>query len=506
MPHFSGRMPAKAGYKYNFMTIKFTINKQKISSNTVYFAFDKEIKFNSPEHDKVLRQIIENKEFQAGEAEVFTYPLMEGKKLERLILVGLGKKEKFSQHTLGKAIGNLVKALEKKKITQIDLDWPEGLADKYKDKAEAMVMIVKYFNLANYKFIAYQSKGKEASFVKEINFINLTANDKLKKVLDEMEIVGQAINYSRDLVNHPSNKITPQYFSDEAVALSKKHKGLKVKVLTQQEMIKLDMGGLLGVSAGSQHKPQFIVLEYLNGKKGAKPKVFVGKTITFDSGGISLKPGDNMDEMKMDMAGGGAVLGAIKAICELGLKVNVVGLIPACENMPSGNAYKPGDILMAANHKTIEVLNTDAEGRIILADALSYADKYKPEYVVDLATLTGACMVALGTLRAGLLGNNQTLINKIDKIGTAIDELVWPMPMDEEYSDLIKSKIADIRNIATTRYGGTITAAAFLKEFVSYPWAHLDIAGVAWSDNSKSWINFGSTGFGTQLIIELAKD
>jgi leucyl aminopeptidase len=499
MPHFSGKS------KYKIMTIKFTINKQKLSANYVYFAFAKEMKFNSPEHNKILKQIIDNKEFQAGEGEVFTYPLMDGKKMERLILAGLGKKEKFSQHTLGKAIGNLVKSLEKKKITQIDLDWPEGLASKYKDKAKLMALLIKYFNLANYKFVAYQSKGKDASFLKEINFINLAPSDKLKKVLAEMDIVSRTINYARDLVNHPANKITPKYFADEAANLAKVHENLKVKVLSQREMIKLGMGGLLGVSAGSQHKPEFIILEYLNGKKGAKPKVFVGKTITFDSGGISLKPGDNMDEMKMDMAGGGAVLGAIKAICELGLKVNVVGLIPACENMPSGNAYKPGDILMAANHKTIEVLNTDAEGRIILADALSYADKYKPEFTVDLATLTGACMVALGTFRAGLLGNNQPLINKIDKLGAEIDELVWPLPLDEEYSDLIKSKIADIRNIATSRYGGTITAAAFLKEFVSYPWAHLDIAGVAWSDNSKSWLNFGATGFGVQLLIELAK-
>ncbi|MCX6745235.1 MAG: leucyl aminopeptidase [Candidatus Parcubacteria bacterium] len=448
------------------MTINFTINKQKSSLNTVYFAFEKEIKFNSPEHDKILKQIISNKEFQASDGEVFTYPLMDGKKLERLILVGLGNKEKFE---------------------------------------ELMTMLVKYFNLANYKFIAYQSKGKEASFIKEVNFINLNSSDKLKKVIEEMEIVGQAINYTRDLVNHPANKITPKYFAAEAMELGKRHKNLKVKILTQSEMIKLGMGGLLGVSAGSQHEPQFIVLEYLNGKKGAKPKVFVGKTITFDSGGISLKPGENMDEMKMDMAGGGAVLGALKAICELGLKANVVGLIPACENMPSGNAYKPGDILMAANHKTIEVLNTDAEGRIILADALSYADKYKPEYVVDLATLTGACMVALGTFRAGLFGNNQAVINKIDKVGTAIDELVWPLPLDEEYSELIKSKIADIRNLATTRLGGAITAAAFLKEFVSYPWAHLDIAGVAWSDNSKSWLNVGATGFGVHLLVELLK-
>ncbi|MCX6739984.1 MAG: leucyl aminopeptidase [Candidatus Parcubacteria bacterium] len=487
------------------MIIKFTINKQKISSNTVYFAFEKEMKFNSPDHDKILKQIISNKEFEAGAGEVFSYPLMDGKKLERLILVGLGEKENFTQHTLGKAIGNLVKSLEKKKITQIDLDWPEGAASKYKNREQIMAMLVKYFNLANYKFIAYQSKGKEASFIKEINFINLPASDKLKKVIAEMEVIGQAINYTRDLVNHPSNKITPQYFADEAADLAKKHKNLEVKILSQTEMIKQGMGGLLGVSAGSQHKPQFIILEYLNGKKGAKPKVFVGKTITFDSGGISLKPGDNMDEMKMDMAGGGSVLGAFKAICELGLKVNVIGLIPACENMPSGKAYKPGDILLAANHKTIEVLNTDAEGRIILADALSYAQKYKPEFVIDLATLTGACLVALGTLRAGLFGNNQALINQIDKAGIEIDELVWPMPLDNEYSDLIKSKIADVRNIATTRYGGAITGAAFLKEFVNYPWSHLDIAGVAWSDGSKSWLNHGSSGFGVNLILKLLK-
>lgn len=487
------------------MTIKFTINKQKISSNFVYFAFEKELKFNSPEHDKILKQIISNKEFEAAIGEVFSYPLMDGKRLERLILVGLGKKEKFTQHTLGKAIGNLVKTLERKKISEIDLDWPEGAAKKYKSKEELMAMLVKYFNLANYSFIAYQSKANDTTFIKAINIINLKSSDKLLEVIKNMDIIGQAINYTRDLVNHPSNKITPKYFADEAVALAKKHKVLKVKVLSLQEIIKLGMGGLLGVSSGSDHQPQFIVLEYLQGKKNDKPKVFVGKTITFDSGGISLKPGDNMDEMKMDMAGGGAVLGAIKAVCELGLKVNVIGLIPACENMPSGKAYKPGDILLAANHKTIEVLNTDAEGRIILADALSYAQKYKPEFVIDLATLTGACLVALGTLRAGLFGNNQALINQIDKAGTEIDELVWPMPLDNEYSDLIKSKIADVRNIATTRYGGAITGAAFLQEFVDYPWTHIDIAGVAWNDGTKSWMNHGSSGFGVHLILKLLK-
>lgn len=487
------------------MTIKFTINKNSLSNNFVYFAFEKEKKFFSPAHDKIIGKIIDNGEFTAKDGEIFTYPLMEGKKLERLILVGLGAKEKFHPNVLAQAVGNLVKTMEKKKITQFDLDWPESLAAKYKDKAELLALLVKYFNLANYKFIAYKSKAHEVSFIKQINLINLKPADKLLKTFSEMEIIGQAINYTRELVNHPSSKITPQHFAAEAVELGKKHKNLKVTALSQQEMIKLGMGGLLGVSAGSAHKPQFIVLEYLNGKKGAKPRVFVGKTITFDSGGISLKPGEGMDEMKMDMSGGAAVLGAVKAICELGLKVNIIGLIPACENMPSGNAYKPGDILLAANHKTIEVLNTDAEGRIILADALSYAQKYKPEYVVDLATLTSACLVALGTLRAGLFGNSRKLLDRIEKIGEATNELAWQLPLDDGYSELIKSKVADVRNLATTKFGGAITAAAFLQEFVDYDWAHLDIAGVAWADGNKACYNFGATGYGVHLLVELAK-
>ncbi len=274
-------------------------------------------------------------------------------------------------------------------------------------------------------------------------------------------------------------------------------------MLGKNEMKKLGMGALLGVAQGSQEPPALIVLEYRGGRKTEPPVVIVGKGITFDTGGISLKPPANMDEMKMDMSGGGVTLGTLQAAAALKLPVNVIGLVPATENMPSGTAIKPGDVLKSMSGKTIEVLNTDAEGRLVLADALAYAARYKPQAVIDLATLTGAVVVALGHSAAAVLGNDETLVKKLITSGESTGERLWQLPLWEEHEKAMKSQLADLKNIAGPGVGaGTITGAAFLKAFAGdQPWAHLDIAGTAWGDE-KPYVPKGPSGFGVRLLVD----
>ncbi len=313
-------------------------------------------------------------------------------------------------------------------------------------------------------------------------------------------VVAGAQNYARELVVRPSNIVTPRYLAEEARRLGNAH-GLRVTVLDRAAMKRDGMAAILAVAAGSEEEPQFIAMEYgAEAKSG--PLVLVGKGVTFDSGGLSLKTPQSMETMKSDMSGAAAVLGALRAIAELELSVRVVGLIPAVENMPSGGALRPGDVIGSRSRKTIEVINTDAEGRLILADALSYAARYEPEAMIDIATLTGACVVALGHQASGVLGNDEALIEEIRQVGERSGERVWPLPLWIEYRDLLKSEIADIKN-SGGRAAGTISAAMFLREFVGpVPWAHLDIAGTAWADTAGPYQPVGSTGVGVRLITE----
>jgi len=305
---------------------------------------------------------------------------------------------------------------------------------------------------------------------------------------------------ARDLVNAPGNIKSPVFLTEQAQAAAKES-GLTCKVLGQKELAKEGCGALLGVAQGSEREPQMIILEHNGGTKGKAPVALVGKGVTFDSGGISLKPGEKMDEMKMDMAGGAAVIGTMLAIALLKLPINVVGVVPAVENLPSGTAYRPGDILTSLSGKTIEVLNTDAEGRLILADALTYVKRYQPELVVDLATLTGACIIALGHHATAVLGNDQKLIDSLLAAGEASGERLWQLPLWDDYDPLIKSDVADVKNTGG-RAAGTITAAAFLKKFASdFHWAHLDIAGTAWRDQNQPYIPKGGTGVGVRLLV-----
>ncbi|MDP7238405.1 MAG: leucyl aminopeptidase, partial [Candidatus Latescibacteria bacterium] len=280
---------------------------------------------------------------------------------------------------------------------------------------------------------------------------------------------------------------------------------LKCDILTRENITKEKMGALLAVSAGSEEPPRFIILEYGEPSDDYDTIVFVGKGITFDSGGISLKPGSGMEEMKHDMSGAAAVVGAMRAIGEMKPPLHVVGLIPSSENLPDGKALKPGDIITAYSGKTIEIINTDAEGRLVLADALGYADRYKPAAVIDLATLTGACVVALGHAASGMMGNNENLMTRVRSAGDTSGERVWPLPLWEEYHDEIKSHIADVKNTGG-RWGGALTAGAFLEKFVDYPWVHLDIAGPAYSEKATDYCPQGATGAGTRLLIQMIRD
>jgi leucyl aminopeptidase len=319
-----------------------------------------------------------------------------------------------------------------------------------------------------------------------------------QRSLAQAVAIAHGMNLTKDLGNLPGNICTPSFLAAKALALGKAHKNIKTTVLEEKDMQKLGMGSFLSVTRGSDHPAKLITLEYSGGDKKQKPVVLVGKGITFDTGGISLKPGGDMDEMKYDMSGAGSVLGTMQAIAEMGLKLNVVGVIPTCENMPSGKATRPGDIVTSMSGQTIEILNTDAEGRLILCDALTYSAKFNPDTVIDIATLTGACVIALGNVVSGMFANDDKLAAELVAAGDHAHDRVWQLPLWDDYQPLLDSNFADMANIGG-RAGGTITAACFLSRFTKdYRWAHLDIAGTA----NKSGKDKGATGRPVPLLTQ----
>ncbi len=423
---------------------------------------------------------------------------------ERVLLVGLGKEKDFKIENLRQASGNSSKAVRdlgvKKFSTTLSQTKIKGASpyDILKAVTEGAI-------LSLYDFTEYRTEKKEEiKRVDEIAVLIEKENKEIKKGLDDGIKISEAVYLARDMINHPSNTATPTYLSEQAKRVARKS-GIKCRILEKADMQRLKMGALLAVARGSDEPPKFIIMEYNGGKKGEPPVMFVGKGLTFDSGGISIKPSEKMEEMKHDMAGGAAAISAIKAAADLKLPVNVVSLIPATENMPSGKADKPGDVVKAMSGKTIEVISTDAEGRMILADALTYGERYKPKAVIDLATLTGAVIIALGYHATGLLGNDKDLIEAIKKAGEKSGERVWELPLWEEYEEQNKSDIADVKNVGG-RPAGTITAAAFLKKFADkFKWVHLDIAGTVWEYNGKPYIPKGAVGVGVRLLVEYLK-
>jgi leucyl aminopeptidase len=417
----------------------------------------------------------------------------------RVVVIGLGKKKEFTLNKIRGAAAEVCRYLRGKGVTDIATVTPGDGVNGIKNDAAIQAMTEGAL-LGLYTFKRYMTK-KEDDNNKEVKTLTIFTKTKseAEKAIATGKVIAEAANRARDMVNEPSNFMTPSDLAAEAKQIAKKY-GLKVEVLEKENIKEMGMGGLTGVSQGSQQPPKFIILTY-KGRTGKDIDIaLVGKGITFDTGGISLKPADNMDEMKDDMSGGASVIATVMALAQLKPKINVTAFIPATENMPSGTAQKPGDIITALNGKTIEVINTDAEGRLILADALSYANKLGAKTIIDIATLTGACQVALGKICSGLFTNDQSLVDKFIAAGKEAGEPSWQMPMFEDYKEFIKSDIADIKN-AGIRHGSAITAAKFLEEFVGKtPWVHLDLTGPI-SDKEKGYLVKGATGVPVRTLV-----
>jgi leucyl aminopeptidase len=420
----------------------------------------------------------------------------------RLLLVGLGQRGAFSAGRLREVAAGVAHRARELKVERysFDLPTPEGLA-----LADAAQALVEGSMLSLYRFDQYKTTlgPDDQHAIAELTIVSGIEDGAVERGATVGAAIARGVALARDLANGPSNDITPTKLGEEAQALGERT-GVQVTVLGPDELREQGFGGILGVAQGSQQPPRFIILEH--GPSDAPTVCLVGKGITFDTGGISIKPAEGMDNMKMDMGGAAAVLGAMQVVGELNLPLHVVGLISAAENMPSGTAYRPGDIIKTLSGKTIEVLNTDAEGRIVLADALFYAQRYQPDGIIDLATLTGAIMVALGAHAIGVMSNDDGLCERVLRAGEASGERAWRMPLWEPYQEMVKSHIADVRN-STGRAGGAITAAAFLSNFVGdYPWVHMDIAGTAWTDKPLPYAPKGATGVGVRLLVQALRE
>ncbi|HCA28036.1 MAG TPA: leucyl aminopeptidase [Betaproteobacteria bacterium] len=426
---------------------------------------------------------------------------------DRMLLVGLGKEREFKDNEYRKAVATAVKTLNETGSMDASFYLTE-LPVKRRELAWKVEQAVIGAMETVYRFAQLKSRQDEARRPLRKIILNVSRRNELaagEQAMHHGLAIAGGMRIAKDLANLPGNVCTPAYLAEQAEQLAKRH-GLKSDVLERADMEKLGMGALLSVARGSIQPPKFIVLHYSGGEKGAKPVVLVGKGVTFDAGGISLKPPADMDEMKYDMSGAASAIGTIHAAAELKLPLNVVAIIPSCENLPDGNANKPGDIVTSLSGQTIEVLNTDAEGRLILCDALTYAERFDPETVVDIATLTGACVIALGNHASGLLANDDTLARALLRAGEHAGDRAWQLPLWDDYQEQLNSNFADIANIGG-RAGGTITAACFLSRFTKkYDWAHLDIAGTAYKSGKEK----GGTGrpvpLLTHFLIERAAE
>ena len=414
----------------------------------------------------------------------------------RVLLVGLGKREELRNFRLEKPFRAAAAKLQACGAKNVVLALNGILGD---DEARAAQDIVTAFANAFYRFDACKSRKEEDARAPARVALHATdSSAALRNAIKAGEALAAGMTLTRDLGNLPGNICTPTYLAEQAKAMGKTYENLKVTVLDEKKMEELGMGALLSVSRGSRQPARLIIFEYKGGKATQKPHVLVGKGLTFDAGGISLKPAPAMDEMKFDMCGGASVFGTMKALCEYGAKLNVIGIVPASENLPDGAANKPGDIVTSMSGQTIEILNTDAEGRLILCDALTYAERYKPETVIDIATLTGACVIALGAHATGLLGNDDALIDDLRRAADISGDRVWPLPLWDDYQEQLKSPFADVANVGG-REAGTITAACFLARFTKkFRWAHLDVAGTAWTAGA----NKGATGRPVPLLFQ----
>jgi leucyl aminopeptidase len=424
----------------------------------------------------------------------------QGLNAKRLLLIGGGKANSFSSAELRKLAGAAVRTLKAKDLKSFAFIMPSGVDDAAKSMVEGAFV-------GNFDPDYYKSDRKEQK-IEELTIVaSKGANQRsVNSAMEQGRIIGEAQNFTRDLVNEPGNRMTPTILADRAQAMCDET-GLQCEIYGPDKIKELKMGAFWSVAQGSDEEPRLIVMRY-DPPRAPKKRVLglVGKGITFDSGGISIKPGDGMEKMKYDMAGGAAMIGAMRAIAQLKPNLKVIGIVCASENMPSGKAQKPGDVQIAMSGKSIEIINTDAEGRLVLADGLHYARELGCTHLIDAATLTGACVVALGMVNAGIFANDDDFYDRFNQSLAKSGEKMWRLPVEDEYRELIKSNIADMVNSAG-RWAGAVTAAMFLKEFVGdTPWLHLDIAGVAWMEDNKPWIAKGPSGVPVRSLVEFARD
>jgi leucyl aminopeptidase len=484
----------------------------------VVFAVDRSTGKNAKSQPELLTSdaalkvaanvVLKSGEFKAAALETVLIHSPAALAAKRLLIVGLGKAAKATIHDARKAAAVAVRFAKPKSLREIVIALPE---DALLPPGPCVQAIAEGAYLGDFDSDTYRSDREDKSVTVEI--VAPEKSDKNERgVLDaafrEGEIIGQSQTFAREMINEPGNKLTPTIFG-KRVAKMAKSVGLACEVYGEKKIKELGMGAFWSVSQGGPEPPALIVMTYEpkgGAKKGAPVMGLVGKGITFDTGGISIKPADGMEKMKYDMAGGAAMAGAMCAIAQLKPNVKVIGIICASENMPSGTAQKPGDVQTAMSGKTIEIMNTDAEGRLVLADGLTYAKKLGATHLIDAATLTGACAVALGTINGGMFTNDDATLAKFSAAAKATGEKFWELPAEDDYKEHIRSSIADIMNTGDTRYGGAITAAMFLKEFAEEtPWVHLDIAGVAWVDAPKPWIAKGPSGVAVRAIVAWVK-
>ena len=448
-----------------------------------------------------IKEMILNKEFNANLGTTLVLSTMDKAPMKKITLIGLGKKERFSNETARIVSAKAAIKVKEMGISEFSLillsNIDEGLIEA----------ICEGVGLSLYSFNRYKTNdSKNELTVNQATILINTDMPNIQSIVDRTSLMVEAVNFARDLSNLPPNDCSPSQLATIAVSVATEY-GLKHRIIERYEMESMGLNGIVAVGKGSHFPPKLIILEYHGSTDDRKPYLLVGKGVTFDTGGISLKDSDKMDEMKFDKSGGCNIIAIMKAVASLKLAINVIGLIPSVENMPSSASYRPGDIIKMYNGKTVEVLNTDAEGRLILADALAFGiSSFNPKAVVDLATLTGACIIALGTNVAAVIGRNKKFIEELSNVSETTGEKLWELPLYEEFYEQIKSSVADIKNVGG-RPGGAITAAAFLSNFTNgLPWIHIDIAGTAWTQEGtyeRGYNPKGATGFGIRTLVKL---
>ncbi|HEY7402882.1 MAG TPA: leucyl aminopeptidase [Candidatus Angelobacter sp.] len=455
-----------------------------------------------PALEKAVADLVSSGELTGKAYEAVLLHRPQGLKAKRLLVIGAGKVKNFTHVEVRKAAGTALRTLKPRMIKSCAFALPE-LSSSAEDALRATV---EGALVADYDPDTYRSDRKDYS-MKDVTVVAPAGSDqaKLQRALEQARIIGDSQNFTRELVNEPSNRLTPTMLADRAKKMCDSV-GLKCELMGPDKIKAMKMGAFWSVAQGSDEEPRLIVMTYEPQGAPQKPVLgLVGKGITFDTGGISIKPADGMEKMKYDMAGGAAMIGAMRAIALLKPNIKVIGIVCATENMPSGKAQKPGDVQIAMSGKSIEIINTDAEGRLVLADGLHYAKTLGCTHLIDAATLTGACVVALGGVNAGVFANDEDVYQHFTRALQRSGEKFWRLPLDQEYLDMIRSSIADIMNTGG-RYGGASTAAVFLKEFAEEtPWVHLDIAGTAWIDENKSWIAKGPSGIAVRSLVEFVR-